>query len=78
MMGSHRSKFWQVREKQSEAFHLAHVGYRVKEVLADPIDEEELHWLLDAGAHVRRDYSSYFQKHVVRLQGICRGRGSSD
>lgn len=52
-----------VREKQSEAFHLAHAGYRMKEVLADPIDDAGLHWMLDAGAHVRRDYSRYFQEH---------------
>ena len=25
--------------------------------------KKQLHWLLDAGAHVRRDYSGYFQKH---------------
>lgn len=52
-----------VREKQSEAFHMTHAGYRIREVLADAIDDEELHWMLDAGAHVRRDYASYFQKH---------------
>jgi hypothetical protein len=52
-----------VREKQSEAFHLAHAGYRMKEILADPIDDAELHWMLDAGAHVRRDYSRYFRRH---------------
>lgn len=52
-----------VREKQSEAFHLAHAGYRMKEVLADPLDYDGLHWMLEAGAHVRRDYSRYFQKH---------------
>jgi DNA-binding CsgD family transcriptional regulator len=28
---------------------------------------EDLHWMLDAGAHVRRDYSGYFQKHRVRI-----------
>jgi DNA-binding CsgD family transcriptional regulator len=52
-----------VHEKQSEAFHLAHIGYRVKEFLADAIGEEALHWMLGSGAHVRRDYSRYFQKH---------------
>ncbi len=52
-----------VREKQSGAFHMTHAGYRIREVLADAIDDEELHWMLDAGAHVRRDYASYFDKH---------------
>ena len=53
----------------------------MKEILADPIDDEELHWMLDAGAHVRRDYSSYFQKHCAptrysprpRLVGLTKG-----
>jgi len=61
--GFSREQVLAVREKQSEAFHLTHAGYRMKEILADPIDDEELHWMLDAGAHVRRDYSSYFKRH---------------
>jgi DNA-binding CsgD family transcriptional regulator len=65
--GLSRDEVLAVREKQSEAFHLAHRGYRVKEFLADPVDEEELHWMLDAGARVRRDYSVYFEKHRVPL-----------
>jgi hypothetical protein len=56
-----------VREKQSEAFQLAHSGYRVKEFLADPIGGEELQWMLGAGARLRRDYSAYFKKHRVPL-----------
>jgi DNA-binding CsgD family transcriptional regulator len=52
-----------VREKQNAAFYLAHSGYRVKEFLGDAIGEEALHWMLDSGAHVRRDYSRYFGKH---------------
>ena len=51
-----------VREKQSEAFHLDHSGYRMKEFLADAIGEEVAQWMLDAGAHLRRDYSRYFKK----------------
>jgi DNA-binding CsgD family transcriptional regulator len=61
--GLSREEILAMHEKQSEAFHLAHIGYRVKEFLADAIGEEELHWMLDSGAHVRRDYSGYFQKH---------------
>jgi DNA-binding CsgD family transcriptional regulator len=61
--GLSREHVLAVREKQSEAFHLTHAGYRMKEVLADPIDDEEVNWMLDAGARVRRDYSRYFQKH---------------
>ena len=64
-----------VREKQSEAFHLAHTGYRVKEFLADAMGEEHLHWMLDAGAHLRRDYSAYFQKYRVPIpKASCRPR----
>jgi hypothetical protein len=65
--GLSREQILAVRERQSEAFHLAHSGYRVKEFLADATGEEDLHWMLDAGAHVRRDYSGYFQKHRVRI-----------
>jgi DNA-binding CsgD family transcriptional regulator len=56
-----------VREKQSEAFHIAHGGYRVKEFIADPIGEEAFQWMLDSGAHLRRDYSGWFQKNGVPL-----------
>jgi len=65
--GLSREEILAVREKQSEAFHLAHSGYRVKEFLADPIGEKELGWMLDAGAHLRRDYSDYFRKHGVPI-----------
>jgi hypothetical protein len=51
-----------VREKQSEAFHISHRGYRMKEFLADVIGGEAANWMLDAGAHLRRDYSRYFEK----------------
>jgi DNA-binding CsgD family transcriptional regulator len=51
-----------LREKQSEAFHLALSGYRVKEFLAEVVGREASQWMLDAGAHVRRDYSNYFRK----------------
>jgi hypothetical protein len=54
-----------VREKQSEALHLALSGYRVKEFLADAVGRETSHWMLDAGAHFRRDYSNCLRKHGV-------------
>jgi hypothetical protein len=56
-------QFLAVREKQSEAFHVAMQGYRIKEFLADPIGSEGLQWLHDAGARVRRDYCNYFRKN---------------
>jgi DNA-binding CsgD family transcriptional regulator len=65
--GLSREQILAVREKQSEAFHLAHSGYRIKEFLADAVGEEELHWMLDAGARLRRNYSRYFQKHRVPI-----------
>jgi hypothetical protein len=58
-------QFLAVCEKQREAFHLGLNGYHVKEFLAGPIGEEELHWMLDAGARLRRDYSSYFRNNGV-------------
>jgi len=61
--GLSREEILAMHEKQSEAFHLAHIGYRVKEFLADATGEEELQWMLNSGAQVRRDYSGYFQKH---------------
>jgi hypothetical protein len=61
--GLSREQFLAVREKQSEAFRLALSGYHVKEFLAEPIGEETLRWMLDAGVHLRRDYSKYFLKH---------------
>jgi hypothetical protein len=63
--GLSREHLLAVREKQSEAFHLALSGYHVKEFLADAIGEEALQWMLDAGARLRRDYSGYFQHHGV-------------
>ena len=56
-------EFLAIREKQSEAFHLALRGYRVREFLADPIGWETSQWILDAGARLRRDYSNYFRKN---------------
>jgi hypothetical protein len=58
-------QFLVIREKQNEAFHLALRGYRIKEFLADPIESEMSQWMLDAGAHLRRDYSNYFRKHPL-------------
>jgi len=60
--GMLREQILAVREKQVEAFHLVHSGYRVKEFLADGIGEEALHWMLDSGARPRRDYSRYRRK----------------
>jgi DNA-binding CsgD family transcriptional regulator len=56
-----------LREKQSEALHLALSGYRVKEFLADAVGPEASQWILDAGAHVRRNYSKYFRKRGVPI-----------
>ncbi len=56
-------QFLAVREKQSEAFHLALRGYRIKEFLADPIGADRSQWMLAAGARLRRDYSKYFRKN---------------
>ena len=50
-----------VRTKQSEAFHLALNGYRVKEFLANPIGQETSQWILNAGARLRCNYSNYFE-----------------
>ena len=54
-----------IREKQSEALHLALSGYHIKEFLANPIGTSTLHWMLEAGARLRRDYSSYFRKDRI-------------
>jgi DNA-binding CsgD family transcriptional regulator len=54
-----------LREKQSEAFHLTLSGYRVKEILAEQIGEENLQWMLEAGTRLRRDYSDCFGKSDV-------------
>lgn len=56
-------QFLLLREKQKEAFHLALRGYRIKEFLTDPVGTETSQWMLDGGARLRRDYSSYFRKH---------------
>jgi len=56
-----------VREKQNEALHLALSGYHLKEFLADTVGGETSQWMLDAGAHLRRDYSNYFRKHRVPI-----------
>ena len=54
-----------IREKLAEAFRLAHSGYRLKELLCGPIGEEALHWAIDAGFRLRRDYSDYYQARNV-------------
>lgn len=50
------------REKQNEAFNLALAGYHVKEFLAEPIGDVAYRRMLEAGAHLRRDYSDYFHR----------------
>jgi hypothetical protein len=55
-----------LREKQSEMLHLTLRGYRMKEFLVEKIGEENLQWMLDAGARLRLDYSSYFRKSGLR------------
>jgi hypothetical protein len=50
-----------VREKVAEAFRLAHQGYNLKEVICAPIGEDTLHWALDAGFRLRRDYCGFYQ-----------------
>jgi hypothetical protein len=60
-----REEFLAVREKQSEAFRLGLIGYRIKEFLADQIGEKTLQWMLDAGTRIRRDYSDCFRKSGV-------------
>ena len=44
-----------VREKQSEAFHLALHGYRLKEFLAELIGFKTSQWMIEAGARVRQE-----------------------
>jgi hypothetical protein len=61
--GLSAEQLFAVRAKQSEALHLALSGYRVKEFLANPLGADTSQWLLDAGARLRRDYSSYFRKN---------------
>jgi DNA-binding CsgD family transcriptional regulator len=54
-----------LRERQRQALHLTLSGYRVKEFLVEQIGEENLHWMLDAGTRIRRDYSDCFEKGDV-------------
>jgi DNA-binding CsgD family transcriptional regulator len=61
-----------VRAKQSEAFHLVLSGYHIKEFLADAVGWEALQWMLDAGAHIRRNYSKYFRKRGVPISKSAR------
>jgi DNA-binding NarL/FixJ family response regulator len=58
-----REQWLMLREKQSEAFHLAVGGYRVREFVADSVQQETLQWMLDAGARLRYDYSNYFRNN---------------
>ena len=56
-----------LREKQSKALRLVLSGYRVKEFLADAVGRETAQWMLDGGAHVRRNYPKDFRKHAVPI-----------
>jgi hypothetical protein len=61
--GFSSEQFLLIRKKQSEAIYLALSGYRLKEFLANPIGTNRLQWMVKAGAHVRRNYSNYFEKN---------------
>lgn len=65
--GLSREQTLAAREKQSEAFHLAHAGYHVKEFLAEPIGEVACQRILEAGARLRCDYSGYFHRHCLPM-----------
>ena len=54
-----------VREKQSEALRLCLSGYHIKEFLANPLEEEALQWMLNAGARIRRHCSNCFRNSPV-------------
>jgi DNA-binding CsgD family transcriptional regulator len=54
-----REEFRAVREKQRTAFQMALSGYHLKEFLANPLGEDALEELIDAGALMRRNYSDY-------------------
>jgi hypothetical protein len=56
-----------VREKLAEAFHLAHQGYNLKEVICGPIGEDTLRWALDAGFKLRRDYCDFYHATNLRV-----------
>jgi hypothetical protein len=56
-----------IREQLAEAFRLAHNGYQLKEILCGAIGEEALHWALDAGFRIRRDYSDYYEAHNLPI-----------
>jgi hypothetical protein len=58
-------QFLTIREKQSEAFDLALRGYRLKEVLANPIGRDTSRWMHRAGARLRRGYSNYFRRNHI-------------
>jgi hypothetical protein len=54
-----------VRAKQSESLRLGLSGYRIQEFLAYPVGEDALQWMLNAGARIRRHYSSYLRNGTV-------------
>jgi DNA-binding CsgD family transcriptional regulator len=70
--GMSREQIVAIRERQFEAFYLAHNGYRLKEIFAEAIGQEAFQWMLDAGARLRRDYSRYFEKHASPIPEISR------
>jgi DNA-binding CsgD family transcriptional regulator len=62
-----RDQILALREKQNEAFQFTHGGYHLKEFIAEPIGEQALHWMVDSGARLRRDYAEYFQNKGMRV-----------
>jgi DNA-binding CsgD family transcriptional regulator len=70
--GMSREQILAIRERQFEAFHLTHSGYRVKEFLAEAIGEKALQWMVDSGARLRRNYSRYFEKHGAPIPETSR------
>jgi hypothetical protein len=65
--GMSREQVLALREKQAEAFYLAHRGFRFKEFLAEVIGKGSLQWIVNSGARLRRDYSRYSEKHCARI-----------
>lgn len=65
--GLSRDQVLLLREKQSEALRFTLIGYQMKELLVNPIGEEAFQYALDAGARLRRDYSSYFRENGLPM-----------
>ena len=57
-----------VREKQGAALHLALSGYRIKELLANPLDHQSFQQWIDGGARLRRDGGEGFRSDWKNLR----------